>query len=192
MPLPRGLDLITDEVRALLAEGEVPHAYELATQLAAHSGIGGTAHPRPDLQLHLDPLAPGLSVDPGWIAATLGGVNAAGQVGSLADGFSRALGAGNGHILLTDRRLAVIATDAPLRGPITQRLAFEVDRRAIASVDRAPRLLQRGRLAITFVDGSWAMAMMGIVKAAAARRLVDALGRAHPPDRGGVGTEPRA
>ena len=171
MPWPRGVELIPDEVHALLAEGEVPDAYEAAGQLAAHSGIGGSAHPRPDVQLHLDPLAPGLSVDPDWISATLGGVNAAGHVGSLADGFSRAVES-IGHILVTDRRLAVIATDAPLRGPITHRVAFEVDRRAVTSIERAPRLLQRGRVKITFVDGSWAMAMMGIVKAAAARRLV--------------------
>lgn len=178
MPLPRGVDLLTDEVRDLLADGEAVEAYELATQLAAHSGIGGSADPRPDVQVHLDPLAPGLSVDPDWIAAKLGGVNAAGPVGSVADGFSRALEAGNGHVLLTDRRLAVIATDAPLRGPISQRLAFEVDRRVVTSVERAPRLLQRGRLKVAFVDGSWAMLMMGMLHPAAARRFVAALGPA--------------
>lgn len=181
MPLPHGVDLMSEEARALLVEGEVPQAYELATQLAAHSGIGGSARPRADVQMHLDPLAPGLSVDPDWIAAKLGGVNAAGQVGSLADGFSQALGTGNGHLLVTDRRVIVVATDAPLRGPITQRLAFEVDRRAVTSIERAPRLLQRGRVKITFVDGSWAMAMMGVVKTAAARRLVDALSRPGRP-----------
>jgi len=174
VPLPRGVELIPDEVHTFLVEGEVPQAYEAATQLAAHSGIGGSADPGPDVQLHFDPLAPGLSVDPDWIAAKLGGVNAAGVAGSLADGFSRAVET-VGHILLTDRRFAVIATDAPLRGPITQRIAFEVDPRAVASIERAPRLLQRGRVRITFVDGSWAMAMMGMFKAAAARRLIAAV-----------------
>lgn len=181
MPLPRGVDLLPDEVRAGLDPGEVPVAYEAATQLSGHSGIGAPERPPADLGFSFDPVAGGIQVNEDWMAAAVGGTNASGAVGSLADRFSRALEPASAHLLLTDRRLAVVATDAPLRGPVTQRVAFTVDRRAVAGARPAPRLFQRGRVRLDFVDGSWAMVMMGVVKRAAARRFLAACGAVTDP-----------
>lgn len=176
MPLPRGIDLLPDTVRDQLDAGEVPLAWESATQLAGHSAIGGPERPAADLGFSANPLAGGVTVDQGWVDAKVGGVNAWGAAGSRADAVSRALGDGPANLLLTDRRLAVVVTDAPLRGPVTERVAVSLDRRDLVRVERAPRLLQRGRVRLRFVDGSWAMAMMGVFSAAPARRLIAAIG----------------
>lgn len=105
----------------------------------------------------------------------IGGVNAAGGDGSLADGFSRALGASaTMHIVVTDRRLLVVGDEGTVRTtPV--RIHFGVDRSAVVGAERAPRLLQRGRVRLTFVDRSWAMAMLGMIKSSAATRLLAAL-----------------
>jgi hypothetical protein len=177
VPWPRGIDLLPDAVRDGLDPGEVPLAWESATQLAGHTAIGGgPERPAPGVGFSADPLAGGVTVDQGWVDAKVGGVNAWGAAGSRADAVTRALDAGPAHLLLTDRRLAVVVTDAPLRGPVTERLAVAVDRRELVAVERAPRLLQRGRVRLRFVDGSWAMAMMGVFSAAPARRLIAAAG----------------
>ena len=84
MALPRGIDLLPDEVRVLLLPGERPLAYELATQLAGHTGVGGDPRPRPGLHFDPDPLAGGIGADQGWVDSRIGGVNSAGAVGSRA------------------------------------------------------------------------------------------------------------
>lgn len=177
MPLPRGVDLMTDQTRALLLPGERPLAYELATQLAGHSGIGGDASPRAGVHFSPDPFVGGVQVNDGWLDAKVGGVNAAGGHGSLADQFSQALGRPTmAYVLLTDRRVMVVGDEGGFR-TTPPRIHFAVERRAVARLERAPRLLQRGRVRITFADGSWAMAMLGLLKAAAARRLLAATGQ---------------
>lgn len=175
MGLPRGLELITDEVRALLLPGEQPLAYELATQLAGHSGVGADPNPRSGVHLEANPFVGGIGVNQDWMDARLGGVNAAGARGSLADGFSRALAASaTMHLVVTDRRLLVVGDEGSLRStPV--RVHFGVDRRAVVRAERAPRLLQRGRIRFTFADGSWAMAMLGMIKTSAPKRLLEAL-----------------
>lgn len=175
MAIPRGVELMSDETRALLLPGERPLAYELATQLAGHSGVGGQPNPRAGVSLDRDPFNGGISVDQGWMDAKIGGVNAAGGHGSLADGFSRALdGSATMHLVVTDRRLLIVGDEGTVRTtPV--RIHFGVDRAAVVGAERAPRLLQRGRVRLTFADRSWAMAMVGIVKSSAATRLLAAL-----------------
>lgn len=176
MPLPRGLELMTDEERAVLLPGERPLALELASQISGYSGIGRDE--KPSMGLGFDPVpgpGSGVQVDQGWMDAKVGGVNAAGAAGSLADRFSRALNiSANAKLLVSNRRVAVIANDGSLKGP--QQVHFEVERGGVVRAERTPRLLQRGRIKLTFADGSWATAMLGIVKTGAAERVLEALG----------------
>lgn len=175
MALPRGIDLLPDEVRVLLLPGERPLAYELATQFAGHTGVGGDPRPRPGLHFDPDPLAGGIGADQGWVDSLIGGVNSAGAVGSLADGFTQALGvSASMHLVVTDRRLLVVGDEGSLRStPV--RIHFGVDRRAVVRAERAPRMLQRGRVRLAFADGSWAMAMLGLLKTGAVTRLLHTL-----------------
>ncbi|WP_446663973.1 hypothetical protein [Flexivirga sp. B27] len=173
MHVPTGLELMSDDERALLDAGERVLACESATQLAGHSGIGDEARPGPGVGFDADPMAGGVTVDQRWVDAAVGGVNAAGARGSLADRFSAALDVAAAKVVITDRRLLVLGDEGTLRTtPV--RIRFEVPRAGVVELTRAPRALQRGRVRISFRDGSWAMAMTGLVKKAAADRLVTA------------------
>lgn len=170
-----GLGLMPDEVRAQLAPGEQALAYENATQLAGASGIRPAGPPRADVGWSWNPFVGGLTVNPDWIGAGLGGVNSGGAAGSLADQFSQHLERGT-HILITDQRFGVVGNVAGVLSTPDLRITWAVPRGTLVAVEPAPRLLQRGRLRLTFVDGSWAMAMLGMFVRRASRRFLAASG----------------
>lgn len=174
MPLPKGVDLLPDEVRAMLPAGETPLSWELASSFAQASQVGGT--PKADVGFSMDPVAGGITVNQDWLDGKLTGFSAGGEVGQLGHRFEQALaGTGNCNILLTDTRLGVIDQRSGPKLTSAYVPAFGVELGAVSDIALDPRgLMQRGRVRISFADGSWATAMMGVFKTSAARRLIDA------------------
>lgn len=171
--------MLDERVEALLAPNETPLVYELAHQLGGHNAIGGDRNPRPEVGMDWDPFSGGVVVNSDWMSAKTGGISAQGATGSIADGFNRALNAHMCSILLTDRRLALAADVSPLTTMKTNmQLTMSIDRRAVRAIVGKRRLLQAGRVQITFVDGSWVTAMMGMFSARPANRLIAAFGSA--------------
>jgi hypothetical protein len=173
--------LIPESARADLLPGETPVGYWLVSQLAGGWVDEPDEAPRAGLSLDLHPLGlvlggGGIDISPNWLAAKLGGVNGAGRPGSLGYALGAALQKGS-HLLVTDSRLCVVGDTAGLLKAPHERVVFAVPHAAVVGCERAPRLLQRGRVRLTLGDGTWAMAMMGMFSARTARRLQSLLGR---------------
>ena len=178
----RMLRLIPDTIKGMLAADETPLAYELAQQFGQADAIG---HDAPTLRNSvtwnpsglLDPFGGPVDVNSDYVGAKMGGLTAGGADGSIGHRFSMALDVpGAGHLLLTTRRLAIVGSDFETLLSLTKKdvIYFSVDRRAVHSVKRAPRLFQRARVRLEFIDESWAMAMMGMFFTGAANRLINA------------------
>lgn len=109
-----------------------------------------------------------ITADPDEI---IGGVAAAGHVGSYAHRLSAALSGKIGYAVVTDRRL-LLASQTP-RGEFEE--LESVPRQAVLSARRAGRIFQRGRVLLDFVDLSQIALMTGILSTGPANRLVSAL-----------------
>lgn len=123
---------------------------------------------------------PGISFDPvnglsvgAWDAAAerlVGGVSLSGAPGSLARVFRDAIDGDANHVILTDRRVI-----AAYLGPREGRTLWQGARELLVGVTLKPRLLQRGRVALGFVDGSVLCLMAGAFSQREAKRLVEAV-----------------
>lgn len=101
-----------------------------------------------------------------WVSGT----SLIGWPGCEAQGLAAVID-GN-DLLLTDRRVLVVdLTDAA-----DPRVRWERDRMQVASVRRAPRLGQAGRIWVLFADGSATSLMLGILSPAGAKAVVAAWG----------------
>lgn len=156
----------------LLEDGERALEYGHASY---HPGREDLGRPKPRL----------LSRDPAdWILGgpTAEGIEAAenvvsgtslvGWAGCAALAFKDALSA-DPHLLLTDRRVIVVR-----RTPqATLAATWQLPRRAVMRLERAPRFGQAGRVWIALGDGSGLAVVLGYFRAGAARRLVTAWGQ---------------
>ncbi len=160
--------MIPPSIRASLAQGETALADVQVTTFAQGSAIGGK--PRPGVGMDWSPLVGGLTVNDRWFGGALAGYSAGGEHGSIAAGFARVLeDLGHARLLLTTHRVALYPSGQWDSTRVL--LAFSIDRRALTEVGVAPRLFQHGRLRLQFADGSWAMAMAGVLLPIAARRF---------------------
>lgn len=175
--------MIPEGIINKLGSAEQPLAFEMAQQFAHADAIGREAptvrnSTTWDSSGFLDPTGGPLDVDVNWFSSRLSGLAAGGADGSLGDKFRIALGVpASDHLLLTTHRLAIVGGQSRgLSLDVTHDIYFSVDRRAVVNIQRAPRLMQRGRVRIDFADGSWAMAMMGMFLTRAANRFIAAFG----------------
>lgn len=119
------------------------------------------------------------------VAKILGGQAAAGAVGSVAEAvhdavetrvFAKKLVAD--QLAVTDRRVLFCATDSSTSvevGVWALPIVLALPRDAIVDVTRRAKVLQRGRLVFTFVDGSMIALNFGVLNPRAANRILDAL-----------------
>lgn len=156
------------EIASLLGPGE-----RLACAVTA-SYFAGEERGEPVPGVSFDPIN-GLDVA-AWNAAAerlVAGVSLSGAPGSLARGLRGAFDAlqgGANHLLLTDARL--VAADL---GSARACVVWQVPRHVLAGVRLKPRLLQRGRVAVGFTDGSVLCLVTGMLTAGEAKRLVAAV-----------------
>lgn len=162
-----GVEMLPSGARNLLRHGERPVAWEMATFLGGANRAGKSEKPRAVTGVSADPITGGIQSDPDFFDVALSGAGASGAEGSRADQFMRAFPDGGG-ILLTTQRLG--ALDYSVTGKGVAHLW--IPRKEIVSIERAPRLLQRGRIAITFTDGSVLRPTLGILSPRAARRFL--------------------
>lgn len=116
----------------------------------------------------------GLSVG-AWEAAAqrfFAGVSLIGAPGSEARAVREAFNGSADHLVLTRERVIVaqLGADRAVR-------VWEASATHLVGARRLPRLLQRGRVALDFADGSTLCLMTGMFGAGQARRLVEAVGR---------------
>lgn len=102
----------------------------------------------------------------------IGGVSAAGHVGSCAHRLSAALGSRAGYCIVTDRRL--VLAEHKLSANSFVELA-SLPRQAVLQAHRAGKVMQRGRVVLDFIDLSQLALMTGILFTGAADRLVGSL-----------------
>lgn len=178
MGIPSGLALLPDAVRAMLATGETPQAWELAHQLPGGTLDHGESRSGPLVSIDPSPVVPFEHVtgDVDRMHELMGGMQADAWSGSLAERVQQAMQHSPLHVLLTDRRLALVVEES--QGVVTLETAWRpllsIERRHVQTIVHDPRLMQRGRVRVTFADGSWSMLMLGMVRRTAADRLVAA------------------
>lgn len=101
----------------------------------------------------------------------IGGVAAAGHVGSVAHRLSSALRTRANYCLVTDRRMLFV--EHKVDGQCFEVAA--VPRQAVIRARRAGKFMQRGRVVLDFVDLSQLALMTGMLSTRPANRLVAAL-----------------
>lgn len=101
----------------------------------------------------------------------IGGVAAAGHVGSVAHRLSSALRTRANYCLVTDRRLLFV--EHKVDGQCVEVAA--VPRQAVIRARRAGKFMQRGRVVLDFIDLSQLALMTGMLFTGPANRLVAAL-----------------
>jgi hypothetical protein len=194
--------LYATELKALLAEGEWPVAAAMCQQafgsdrlerspeeidrlfrflpsnlrqevVGLLTGDQATRDPRAwekALGLVVDALSGDLvQADPDEL---IGGISAAGHVGSVAHRLAAALEGRITYCVVTDRRLVFAELD--YRDTSFTEVT-SIPRVAVLAARREGRLLQRGRVVLDFVDLSRIALMTGIFFTGAADRLVSAL-----------------
>lgn len=179
MRVPRGVDLLPAPVAAMLGPGERALSWEPVTNLAQATRVGGG--PRPEVGFSWDPVVGGIEANPEWVGGLVAGYAAGGENGSLGHQLERGIERiATTYVLLTSRRLLLLGeeVESPVRS--SYHATFAVDRASVRSIDLAPRLLQWGRVRVSFTDDSWGMLVMGIVLRGAARRLIAAVGAERP------------
>ncbi|WP_238005937.1 hypothetical protein KZZ52_42030 [Dactylosporangium sp. AC04546] len=107
------------------------------------------------------------------VEQALGGVAAAGHVGSCAARLAEPLrDASMAHCVVTDRRLILATMDID---PVAFRLRAVLPVGAVLRAQRAGKFLQRGRVVIDFVDLSQLALMTGVFGTERAEAIVGAL-----------------
>jgi hypothetical protein len=102
----------------------------------------------------------------------IGGISAAGHVGSVAHRLAAALKGRTPYCVVTDRRL-VFAELSHRDSAFTE--VTSIPRVAVLAARREGKFLQRGRVVMDFVDLSRIALMTGMLFTGAANRLVSAL-----------------
>lgn len=184
-----GLSQLPPSVRAVLAPGEDPLAWETVA-LWGEDRIGRTQPPKAIEGFDLNPISAVASgpviVDPGLFERWVGGVALTGHTGSMAASLGRALQAvGQARLAVTTARIILFeegdmefsddATSGRKVAHLETSEVWSIDRAAVVSATRAPRLFMAGRLIVGFTDTSSVALMCGMFSPRGANRLRDAL-----------------
>lgn len=160
--------MLEESLAAALEPGEVPLAYENATMLTAADRSGKErVQPRLVEGFSPDPVVGGFQEEDGFFDAAISGIGSQGPAGGWGSQIQAALNSEGGALLLTDRRLAVT-------GGTNARILLSVSRQEIVGMRSAPRILQAGRVEITFRDGSVVRPMLAMLIPRASRRFLSA------------------
>lgn len=155
------LNLYRSELEALCMPGETPIALNAVMYMQGKEEVGNMS------SITFDPIN-GLDVSRWNDAADkfVGGTSLIAPNGGMALGMHRVLD-GSMELMLTNLRLVLIK--GTLGSPKGLQVVWACNLNDVANIQHQPRLTQRGRLLIQFVDGSAIRLMAGFISGKKAR-----------------------